>query len=297
MSIPLKDTERPGYYFRDNRGRSKGMVTGKTDATPKQAKSFIQQIRIVGTPVSIISIDQLLNLFDEWFVNRRDRYVVFRDVHGVVRARKDRQLRSAHENADIMAPDGMPLVWAARAAGIERASRVCGPDFLPAACAFGLSRGWRHYFYGGAPGVADGVAKELTEKYPGLIVAGTQCPPFRPLTYEEDEQACAAIRETNPHLVWIGLGTPKQELWMAAHRGKCGGAVLLGVGAAFDIYAGLSGRAPQWVQKYGLEWAYRLVHNPTRLWRRYLIYAPIFVLIAVGELITRGGKAVFSRTS
>jgi N-acetylglucosaminyldiphosphoundecaprenol N-acetyl-beta-D-mannosaminyltransferase len=254
---------------------------------PEQPRSGVRQVRILGTPISIVSVDQLLGLIGGWAAERRDRYVVFRDVHGVICARNDLQLRMSHEEADIVAPDGMPLVWAARAAGIDKVTRVCGPDLLPAACSYGLSHGWRHYFYGGAPGVAEAVAKNLTKNFLGLIIAGTQCPPFRPLTREEDELACAAIRAAHPHLVWVGLGTPKQEVWMAAHRGKCGGAILLGVGAAFDIYAGLTPRAPEWAQKCGLEWSYRLVRDPIRLWRRYLVFAPLFVLLAIREIITR----------
>ena len=242
---------------------------------------------ILGTPVSIISMKQILRLFEEWLTNNHDRSVVLRDVHGVMLARNDIQLQKAHEKADLVAPDGMPLVWVARLAGFGEISRVCGPDLLSAVCTYGISRGWRHYFYGGAPGVAETLEEKLTTKYPGIKIIGTQCPPFRSLTLEEDEIACAAIRAARPHFVWVGLGTPKQEVWMAEHRGKCGGAVLLGIGAAFDIHAGFVSRAPIWMQSFGLEWAYRLAHEPRRLWRRYLKLAPIFLFLALWELITK----------
>lgn len=244
------------------------------------------QISIVGTSISLISLDELLSLFEQWIAAHQDRYVVFRDVHGVIAARSNEDLDLAHKRADIVAPDGMPLVWALRATS-ARASRVCGPDTLLATCEYGLSRGWKHYFYGGAPGVAEKLAGELYLKYPGLSVVGIQCPPFRQLTPEEDEQACAKIRSTQPDLIWVCLGTPKQEIWMSEHQGKCGGAIMLGVGAAFDFHAHLVRRAPRWMQSAGLEWAFRLLTEPRRLWRRYLVMAPAFAALATWEAIQR----------
>jgi N-acetylglucosaminyldiphosphoundecaprenol N-acetyl-beta-D-mannosaminyltransferase len=246
----------------------------------------IRRVSVVGTPISLISLNRLLRLFEQWITDRHDRYVVFRDVHGVVAARSDTELDLAHKGADIVAADGMPLVWALRAMGAH-ASRVCGPDTLLATCEYGLPRGWKHYFYGGAPGVAEKLVEELCLKYPGLNVVGTQCPPFRPLAPEEDEQACARIREARPDLIWICLGTPKQEIWMSEHQGKCGGAIMLGVGAAFDFHAHVVRRAPRWMQRMGLEWSFRLVTDPKRLWRRYLLMAPAFVALAIREIIQR----------
>jgi N-acetylglucosaminyldiphosphoundecaprenol N-acetyl-beta-D-mannosaminyltransferase len=260
------------------------MVAIQNDPVPDSA---FQQIPIVGTPISLISLDQLFRTFEQWIADPHDRYVVFRDVHGVMAARHDAELALAHRQADIVAADGMPLVWAVRATGATEISRVCGPDTLTAACAYGLSRGWRHYFYGGAPGVAESLAQTLVMKYPGLKVVGTQCPPFRPLTAEEDELACIKIRAAKPDFVWVGLGTPKQEIWMCHHQGKCGGVIMLGVGAAFDFQTNLIRRAPYWMQTYGLEWAYRLFSDPRRLWKRYLVMAPVFTILAFFELIRR----------
>ncbi|MBR0916304.1 WecB/TagA/CpsF family glycosyltransferase [Bradyrhizobium japonicum] len=247
----------------------------------------LSQALLVGTPVSTISLDQLLAAFETWTLDSQDRYVVFRDVHGIIAARNNAQLDLAHQTADIVAPDGMPLVWALRAAGDGPVYRVCGPDVLPAVCQHGLSRGWRHYFYGGAEGVADLLAEALVKKYPNLKIVGTQCPPFRPLTPEEDEIACGKIRAAAPDFVWVGLGTPKQEIWMGQNKGRCGGATMLGVGAAFDFHANLVRRAPSWMQRSGLEWAYRLFTEPKRLWKRYLVMAPIFVVLAAHEIIRR----------
>jgi N-acetylglucosaminyldiphosphoundecaprenol N-acetyl-beta-D-mannosaminyltransferase len=248
------------------------------------AEAQVRRISVVGTPISLISLSRLLHVFEQWIASPRDRYVVFRDVHGVVAARNDVDLDLAHKGADIVAPDGMPLVWALRATGAS-ASRVCGPDTLLATCEYGLSRGWKHYFYGGATGVAERLVEELSRKFPGLNVVGTQSPPFRQLAPDEDEQACAKIRAAQPDLVWVCLGTPKQEIWMSEHQGKCGGAIMLGVGAAFDFHALLIRRAPRWMQKTGLEWVFRLFTDPKRLWKRYLMMGPVFVALATWEVL------------
>ena len=245
-----------------------------------------RSLRILGTPVSILSVERVLHLFKQWVIDRRDRYVVFRDVHGVMLARRNPALHRAHQESDLITPDGLPLVWAGRIAGFNEISRVCGPDLLLAVCEHGVPLGWRHYFYGGGRGVAKRLAKELAQKFPGIKIVGTQCPPFRPLTKSEDQRASALIQAARPDFVWVGLGTPKQEIWMMEHRGKCGGAILLGIGAAFDFCSGIKSRAPLSLQKYGFEWAYRLFQEPRRLWRRYLQFAPTFVVLATLELIS-----------
>jgi N-acetylglucosaminyldiphosphoundecaprenol N-acetyl-beta-D-mannosaminyltransferase len=247
----------------------------------------VNSVFILGTPISLVTMDQVIGLLAKWTSDRSDRYIVFRDVHGVVRARTDAQLNKSHQDADIVAPDGMPLVWAMRAGGHDSVRRVCGPDMLPAVCEYGVPLGWRHYFYGGAPGVADKLATELTKRFAGLIVAGINSPPFRLLTSEEDSSVCAEIRRARPDLIWVGLGTPKQEIWMAEHRGQFGGVTMLGIGAAFDIHAKLVKRAPKWMQGRGLEWLHRLLSEPRRLWRRYIVLAPQFVMLAASEDIRR----------
>jgi len=246
-----------------------------------------QRYRILGIPISIVSMDRVLAIFDRWLADRHDRYVIFRDVHGVMRAQSDPELRRAHEEADIIAPDGMPLVWIAKFDGMKEISRVCGPDLLPLVCQKGISNGWRHYFVGGAPGVAELMVENLTQSYPGISIVGHCCPPFRILSEEEDEIICTNIRLASPDFIWVGLGTPKQENWMYAHRGRCGGAIMLGVGAAFDLYAGTVTRAPVWMQKLGLEWLFRLSSEPGRLWRRYLILAPRFVLLTFYDVVAK----------
>jgi N-acetylglucosaminyldiphosphoundecaprenol N-acetyl-beta-D-mannosaminyltransferase len=177
----------------------------------------------------------------------------------------------------MVTPDGMPLVWLSRLWGNPSVQRVCGPDLLPACCARGVRTGLRHFFYGAAEGVAGRLAERLRSRFPGLAVVGTYSPPYRPLTAAEDEEVVQRINDAEPDIVWVGLSTPKQERWMAAHVGRLSAPVLLGVGAAFDIHAGLVPRAPGWIQRTGLEWLFRLGAEPRRLWRRYLINNPAFV--------------------
>ncbi|MBV8780539.1 MAG: WecB/TagA/CpsF family glycosyltransferase, partial [Phycisphaerae bacterium] len=174
--------------------------------------------------------------------------------------------------------DGMPMVWLNRLAGNAHVSRVYGPDLMLKVCGEGVAKGIKHYFYGGADGVADLLASRLIARFPGLQVVGTCCPPFRKMTEAEDAELIATINDSGADIVWVGLSTPKQERWMSSHVGKVNAPVLIGVGAAFDFHAGLKKQAPAWMQKSGMEWFYRLCTEPRRLWKRYLRNNPLFVL-------------------
>jgi N-acetylglucosaminyldiphosphoundecaprenol N-acetyl-beta-D-mannosaminyltransferase len=240
-------------------------------------RSF-NRVRIAGTPVSIASLPRVLLVLEDWVREKSERYIVCRDVHGVIRARSDGHLHNIHERADIVTSDGMPIVWAAKLLGHTEISRVCGPDLLAAACGHGVNLGWKHYFYGGTPDVVEKLARNLKARFPGMKVVGACSPPFRGMSSEEIELACENIRGSQADFVWVGLGSPKQEFWMADNVRRCGGAVLVSVGAAFDFHAGTVKRAPNWMRHSGLEWAYRLSHEPRRLWHRYLVLAPRFVI-------------------
>ena len=163
-------------------------------------------------------------------------------------------------------------------------TRVYGPDLVLATCQRSLTTGYRHFFYGGNDGVADLLAKRLTQKFPGLVVTGTYTPPFRPLTPEEDAEVVARINAASPEIVWVGLSTPKQEYWMAEHVGRINAPVMIGVGAAFDFHAGLKKQAPVWMRHSGLEWLFRLASEPRRLWKRYLVNNPAFISLALQEI-------------
>jgi N-acetylglucosaminyldiphosphoundecaprenol N-acetyl-beta-D-mannosaminyltransferase len=238
----------------------------------------IPRLDVLGVGVSAINMAQAVAEISRWIEAGERRYVCVTGVHGVMESQLDSHLMEIHNRSGLTTPDGMPLVWLARRAGAKHVDRVYGPDLMAAICALATERGWSSYFYGGAPGVPERLAGRLQGMYPGMKVAGLFSPPFRSLTPAEDDQVINSINQARPQLVWVGLSTPKQERWMAAHVGLLEAPVLLGVGAAFDIVSGGVPQAPRWMQRSGLEWFFRLAHEPGRLWRRYLINNPKFVL-------------------
>ncbi len=245
----------------------------------------ISRVNILGVGVSAINMAQALDMIDGWISQRDQHYVCIRDVHGIMRSQRDERLRQIHNKAGLVTPDGMPLVWLSRWKGFPCVERVCGADLTLAVCRQSLAKGYRHYFYGGAEGVPEKLANRLTRWCPGLQVAGLYSPPYRPLTKEEDELVIRTINDTKPDIVWVGLSTPKQEYWMYKHFGRISAPVMVGVGAVFDFHAGLKKRAPRWMQRSGLEWFFRLVSEPRRLWRRYLINNPWFLWLILRQAL------------
>ena len=237
----------------------------------------IDRVDVLGVGVSAVNMPMALAEIERWVESGQRHYVCVTGVHGVMESQRDPALAAIHNRSGLTTPDGMPMVWAGHRAGAAHMDRVYGPDLMLDLLALAAQRGWSSYFYGAGPGVAEDLAARLAARFPGLEVAGCHSPPFRALTAEEDDAEVAAINAARPTLVWVGLSTPKQERWMAAHRDRLGAPVLLGVGAAFDIHAGRLPQAPAWMQRRGLEWLYRLVKEPRRLWRRYLRNNPQFV--------------------
>lgn len=215
----------------------------------------------------------------------RRAYVCFANVHAVMEARADAEACRAYERSDLTVADGMPLVWLGRVRGFAEIARVYGPDFTLLACERAAAAGWSVFFYGAAPGVADRMAERLRGRFPALRVAGTLSPPFGDLRPDEDAALVAAVNGARPDLVFVGLGCPRQEKWMASHRAAIEAPVLLGVGAAFDFHAGEVRQAPRWMMRGGLEWLYRLSREPRRLWRRYLLLNPLFVFHLAKEAV------------
>jgi len=245
---------------------------------------MLQRFNVLGVNICAIDMDMATGTIDRWIENQENNYVCIRDVHGVIACQSDDKLRQIHNDAGMVTPDGMPLVWLGRKRGFKFVDRVYGPDLMLNICKASLSRGYRHFFYGGKDGVPELLRDKLVEKYPGLQVVGTYSPPFRPLTHEEESLVTKLIDDAEPDIVWVGLSTPKQERWMAAHIGLIKAPVLIGVGAAFDFHAGLVRQAPRWLQRTGLEWCFRLMSEPRRLWCRYLKTIPLFLfLIAMQE--------------
>lgn len=253
-----------------------------TDPAPVAAT-----VDVLGVRVSAIDMAQALQAIDGWIASRTPHYVCVTGVHGVMESQRDEELRRIHNSAGLVTPDGMPLVWLSRLMGFSQVERVYGPDLMLAVCKLSVERGYRHFFYGGAPGVAEKLRVRLKARFPGLKVAGTYSPPFRPLTPEEDREIVERINAAQPDILWVGISTPKQERWMAEHVGRLSLPVLVGVGAAFDFHAGLKKQAPAWIQRSGLEWLFRLIMEPRRLWRRYLINNPWFLWLVLLQALGR----------
>jgi N-acetylglucosaminyldiphosphoundecaprenol N-acetyl-beta-D-mannosaminyltransferase len=213
------------------------------------------------------------------------RYVAVTGMHGIAESRQDGQFRHVLNTADLVVPDGMPLIWLGRIHGFALRHRVCGAELMDSFCRAG-GPAYRHFFYGGGPGVAERLAHALHEKH-GIVVAGTYTPPFRALTDTEEEEFESRVNEASPDVIWVGLSTPKQEKWMYEHRHKLKVPVMLGVGAAFDMNSGNLRRAPEWMRDNGLEWLFRLGSEPRRLWERYLVTIPKAVWFVCLELLRR----------
>jgi len=245
------------------------------------------RVNILGVRVNVMSLRDAVNTVERWVARQTHQYVCITGAHGVMESRRDEGLRRVLNDAGMVTADGMPLVWFSRLIHRAPAERVYGPDLMRALTAISTERGYRHFYYGGPPGVAETLKAAVETRYPGVVVAGTYSPPFRELTPEEDANVVAAINAVRPDIVWIGLSTPKQEFWMARHLGRIQAPVMIGVGAAFDFLAGTKRQAPRWMQRSGLEWLFRLVTEPRRLWRRYFYIVPGFALLTLRALVSR----------
>lgn len=232
--------------------------------------------RVLGVRVNAVQIPDVVALMQHW-IQQRDasRFITVTSMHGVSESRRDQRFQAILNAADLVVPDGMPLVWMGRRHGHALKRRVYGPELMEAFCRQTAGR-YRHFLYGGAPGVAEQLAGVLEQRY-GNEVVGLYSPPFRELTEAEKDEVTVRIQATNPDLVWVGLSTPKQERWMMEFRERLSGSILVGVGAAYDFHTGRLKQAPSWMREHGLEWLFRLGAEPRRLWRRYLIYGSQFV--------------------
>ena len=240
--------------------------------------------RVLGVRVDAVQIPDAIARMESWICEREGAHsVAVTGMHGVMEAQNDPGFKAILNQGDLVVPDGMPLVWLSRLQGFGLRRRVYGPELMLTFCEKTAKKGYWHFFYGGAPGVAERLAKTFADRFPGLQVAGTYTPPFRPLTAQEEEEVIALIGGSSPDIVWVGLSTPKQERWMHAFRDRLKVPVMVGVGAAFDLNTGRVPQAPRWMQEHGLEWLYRLRQEPRRLWRRYLVFGPKFVFFVMLE--------------
>jgi N-acetylglucosaminyldiphosphoundecaprenol N-acetyl-beta-D-mannosaminyltransferase len=238
---------------------------------------------VLGTGINPLTMQEAVDWIESAIQARTHGYVCVAAAHSVMACWRDDSLRRIFNLSMMTTPDGMSLVWLARAAVRRPVQRVYGPDLMMAVCNRFLSRGYQHFFYGSGLGVANELAARMMNQFPGLRVAGTFSPPFRTLTPAEDAEVVDRIDSSGADLVWVGLGTGKQERWMAEHLGKIRAPMMIGVGAAFDLLSGQKPQAPRWMQRSGFEWLFRLASEPRRLWGRYAEY-PWFVVLLLAQL-------------
>ena len=237
----------------------------------------VQRVNVLGVGLSVLNLETAVAAIAEAVQTRTKGYVCVTGVHGVSEAQSDPAFRTILNRAFLCTPDGMPMVWMGKAAGFLEMDRVYGPDLMLEVFRWSQKRPVRHFFFGGAPGVAGELKASLEARFPGVQIAGCYTPPFRPLDEAEEEDLRKQVTEARVDLFWVGLSTPKQERFMANYLDKLDATVMLGVGAAFDFHAGRVPQAPKWMQRSGLEWFFRLCKEPRRLWRRYLKNNPLFV--------------------
>jgi N-acetylglucosaminyldiphosphoundecaprenol N-acetyl-beta-D-mannosaminyltransferase len=245
---------------------------------PAMTSPNLDRLNVLGVGVSAINIETAMDTLDRWIANRERHYVCVTGVHGVMESRRNPAIRAIHNHAGMVTPDGMPLVWLLWLAGYRNADRVYGPDLMLAAMERSAKRGYRHFLYGAMDATLARIEANIGARYPGARIVGWHAPPFAPLTPEEDEAVIAKINASGADIIWVGLSTPKQEVWMAEHRARLNTPVLIGVGAAFDFHAGMVRQAPYLIQRSGLEWGFRLLMEPRRLWSRYFRNNPVFML-------------------
>jgi len=232
---------------------------------------------VLGVKVSAINMRDAVELADHWIEAGNPGYVCVSGVHGVMEAQRNPKLLQILNQAVLNVPDGMPMSWVGRLQGYSNMDRVFGPEFMYSMCRFSLSRDYRHFLYGGQPGVAEQLKETLEKQFPGLQVVGTYTPPFRSLNAEEEEALLRQVQSARPHILWVGLSTPKQEHFMAQYVQCLRVPLLVGVGAAFDYHTGKIRDCSPWIKRAGLQWLHRLAQDPKRLWWRYLRNNPAFV--------------------
>lgn len=243
-------------------------------------KASIPTVDILGVDIAAIDMKWLLEFTTAHIYELSGDYICVSNVHTTVTAYEDKEYKEIQNGGILAIPDGGPLSSVGRRRGAKDMSRTTGPSYMGEIIKESEEKGWKHFFYGSTQETLDKLKEELNKSYPGLDIVGMYSPPFRVMTEEEDKGIINEINMASPDFLWVGLGAPKQERWMAAHQGKVKG-LMVGVGAAFDYYAGNIERAPEWMQKTNLEWLYRLLQDPKRLFKRYLITNSKFIWNAI----------------
>jgi N-acetylglucosaminyldiphosphoundecaprenol N-acetyl-beta-D-mannosaminyltransferase len=239
---------------------------------------------VMGTELFAGDLDSASRTVIDRALSGQGGYASLTGVHGLTLSQRDPGLRHALHEAWINFPDGAPVAWRQRRNGVRQAQRIAGPDLMPLVIDRGRGHGLRHYLFGATPAVLERLKANLTERFPGAQIVGSASPPFRAMNAPEEREAVAAIAATSPHIVWVGLGTPKQDLWMHRLSPDLGGVLAMGVGAAFDFISGNRPRAPMWMQESGLEWVHRMVHDPLKLAPRYAAANTLFIASTIAEV-------------
>ena len=237
----------------------------------------VPRINVLGVGVHALNMDLAVRTLAAAVESKHKGIVCVTGVHGLTEAQDNPAFRRLLNEAFLVTPDGMPLVWIGRERGAKEMGRVYGPDLMLEICRLSVDKGYTHYLYGGDVGVAPGLKTALEGRFPGLKVVGTYTPPFRPLDEDEERDLTAHVSEVKPDFLWVGISTPKQELFMQQYLHRLDATVMLGVGAAFDIHTGRTAEAPRWMMAAGLQWLHRLGQEPRRLGRRYLVNNPLFL--------------------
>jgi len=252
-----------------------------------------KKFKILGVDISAVNIGMACQIVDDLISQRKKSYVCVAPVSTVIFSQEDDKYKEVINDADMVTPDGMPLVWLARLCGYKDVKRTYGPDLMLALCDHGQQKGYNHYLLGGSDETLINLEESLKQKFPKISVVGKYSPPFRDLTNEEHGNICEKVRSASPDILWIGLGSPKQEFWMKENCGKLNVPISIAVGAAFDFLAGTKPQAPVWMQRCGLEWLFRLCCEPRRLAKRYFVGNTKFVFLVLksfikGELVKNG---------
>ncbi|PDT25931.1 glycosyltransferase [Rhizobium sp. L9] len=251
--------------------------TDRSQTSVLKQKDSLEWTNVLGVRISAVNLKSATGFIQKGIEDGRREYVCVRDAHGVVRCQDDPELRSIHNRAFLVTPDGMPLVWALKRAGHVDSDRVYGPDLMLSVFEAGTSKGIRHFLYGATPETLQHLQAQLLAKFPEAEIAGSYAPPFHKLSPQEEADVANRLNRSGADIIWVGLSSPKQELWMARMRDRLDASMLIGVGAAFDFHAGLKRQAPRFIQRSGFEWAFRLLCEPRRLWRRYALVVPTFI--------------------
>jgi N-acetylglucosaminyldiphosphoundecaprenol N-acetyl-beta-D-mannosaminyltransferase len=253
----------------------------------------VEAKNVINISVTALPCTQQIDIMLKWAKSNLSKVVCIANVHMLVEAHRDQNFGSVLRHADLVTPDGMPLVWMLRFLGTINQDRVAGVDVLEGLCQQATAAGVSVYFVGSHGSILSKIRARLKREYPELEIAGMEPLPFRPLSYEEDQDLVCKLNQSGAGLVFVSLGCPKQEVWMSKHKGKVS-AVMVGLGGAFPVYAGIHKRAPRIFREAGLEWLYRLVQEPGRLWRRYATTIPIFLWLVAKQMVSEYSNSKWS---